>query len=98
MQKAGKIKGPLHVQFVMGVKNAMPVDRETFDFYVRTLKRLDPSATWTRSDAEGGQDQGPAARAVRDGSEERDAGRSRDIRLLCAHLETAGSERDLDPI
>ena len=47
MQKAGKIKGPLHVQFVMGVKNAMPVDREAFDFYVKTLKRLDPDATWT---------------------------------------------------
>ena len=30
MEKAGKMKGPLHVQFVMGVKNAMPVDRETF--------------------------------------------------------------------
>jgi uncharacterized protein (DUF849 family) len=47
MQQAGKIKGPLHVQFVMGVKNAMPVDRETFEFYVRTLQRLDPDATWT---------------------------------------------------
>ena len=47
MQKEGKIKGPLHVQFVMGVKNAMPVDRETFDFYVATLKRLAPDATWT---------------------------------------------------
>jgi 3-keto-5-aminohexanoate cleavage enzyme len=47
MQKAGKIDGPLHVQFVMGVKNAMPVDRETFEFYVTTLKRLAPDATWT---------------------------------------------------
>jgi 3-keto-5-aminohexanoate cleavage enzyme len=47
MQKAGKIKGPLHVQFVMGVKNAMPVDREVFDFYVRTLNRISPGATWT---------------------------------------------------
>jgi 3-oxoadipate:acetyl-CoA acetyltransferase len=47
MQKAGKIAGPLHVQFVMGVKNAMPVDRETFDFYVTTLQRLAPEATWT---------------------------------------------------
>ncbi len=47
MQKAGKIKGPLHVQFVMGVKNAMPVDRDTFEFYVKTLKRLAPDATWT---------------------------------------------------
>src|SRR5881392_3896121 len=47
MQKAGKIAGPLHVQFVMGVKNAMPVDREVFEFYVKTLKRLAPDATWT---------------------------------------------------
>src|SRR5438034_11123056 len=44
---AGKIVGPLHVQFVMGVKNAMPVDREVFEFYVNTLKRLAPDATWT---------------------------------------------------
>ena len=47
MQRAGKIEGPLHVQFVMGVRNAMPVDRETFEFYVRTLERLAPDATWT---------------------------------------------------
>lgn len=47
MQNEGKIKGPLHVQFVMGVKNAMPVDRQVFDFYVATLKRLAPEATWT---------------------------------------------------
>lgn len=47
MEKAGKIKGPLHVQFVMGVKNAMPVDRAVFEFYIATLKRLAPSATWT---------------------------------------------------
>src|SRR2546426_3609230 len=47
MHKAGKIEGPLHVQFVMGVKNAMPVDRETFEFYAQTLKRLAPDATWT---------------------------------------------------
>lgn len=47
MEVAGKIKGPLHVQFVMGVKNAMPVDRPSFDFYVDTLARLAPKATWT---------------------------------------------------
>jgi len=47
MQKAGRIAGPLHVQFVMGVKNAMPVDREVFEFYARTLARLAPDATWT---------------------------------------------------
>jgi uncharacterized protein (DUF849 family) len=47
MQQAGKIVGPLHIQFVMGIKNAMPVDREVFEFYVKTLKRLAPDATWT---------------------------------------------------
>lgn len=47
MAKAGRIQGPLHVQFVMGVKNAMPVDRPTFEYYVATLKRLAPDATWT---------------------------------------------------
>ncbi|MGF6754571.1 3-keto-5-aminohexanoate cleavage protein [Paraburkholderia sp. GAS334] len=47
MQQAGKIVGPLHLQFVMGIKNAMPVDRDVFEFYVRTLHRLAPDATWT---------------------------------------------------
>jgi uncharacterized protein (DUF849 family) len=47
MHKAGKITGPLHVQFVMGIKNAMPVDREVLEFYVKTLERLAPGATWT---------------------------------------------------
>ena len=47
MNRDGRIPGPLHVQFVMGVKNAMPVDREVFEFYVKTLHRLAPDATWT---------------------------------------------------
>ncbi len=47
MAEAGKIVSPLHVQFVMGVKNALPADRETFEFLVRTLARLAPDATWT---------------------------------------------------
>lgn len=29
-----------YVQFVMGVKNAMPVDRDVFDYYIHTVKRL----------------------------------------------------------
>ena len=47
MERDGRITGPLHVQFVMGIKNAMPVDREVFEFYARTLQRLSPNATWT---------------------------------------------------
>lgn len=47
MQADGRIVGPLHVQFVMGIRNAMPVDKPVFDFYVDTLKRLAPQATFT---------------------------------------------------
>ena len=47
MARDGRIEGPLHVQFVMGVRNAMPVDREALEFYVATLRRLAPDATWT---------------------------------------------------
>jgi uncharacterized protein (DUF849 family) len=60
MASDGRIKGPLHVQFVMGVKNAMPVDREVFEFYVRTLGRIAPGATWTGAGI--GRDQLPLAR------------------------------------
>jgi 3-keto-5-aminohexanoate cleavage enzyme len=46
MATDGRIEGPLYVQFVMGVKNAMPADRPSFDFYVETVKRLAPDARW----------------------------------------------------
>ena len=47
MQRAGRIIGPLHMQFVMGIRNAMPADREVLAFYVKTLARLAPGSTWT---------------------------------------------------
>ncbi|WP_295042973.1 3-keto-5-aminohexanoate cleavage protein [uncultured Paracoccus sp.] len=40
MWKAGQIRDRPYVQFVMGVKNAMPADREVFDYYIHTVKRL----------------------------------------------------------
>lgn len=46
MSQDGRLKGPLYVQFVMGVKNAMPCDRRVFDFYIETLNRLAPDALW----------------------------------------------------
>jgi len=46
MNRDGRIPGKLYVQFVMGVKNAMPVDRDVFDYYVRTMERLAPDAEW----------------------------------------------------
>ena len=46
MNKDGRIPGRLYVQFVMGVKNAMPVDRNVFDYYIKTMERLAPDAEW----------------------------------------------------
>jgi uncharacterized protein (DUF849 family) len=46
MSRDGRITGPLYVQFVMGVKNAMPCDRTVFDFYIETVRRLAPDAEW----------------------------------------------------
>ena len=46
MNKDGRIPGKLYVQFVMGVKNAMPCDREVFDYYIKTVQRLAPDAQW----------------------------------------------------
>jgi 3-keto-5-aminohexanoate cleavage enzyme len=40
MWRAGQIVARPYVQFVMGVKNAMPADREVFDYYVKTVHRL----------------------------------------------------------
>ena len=47
MMEAGELVRPLHVQFVMGIRNAMPARREAFDFMVEELGRLAPDATWT---------------------------------------------------
>ena len=46
MAADGRLKGPLYVQFVMGVKNAMPADEPILDFYIETLQRLAPDAQW----------------------------------------------------
>ncbi|MGE0280439.1 MAG: 3-keto-5-aminohexanoate cleavage protein [Rhizobiaceae bacterium] len=46
MAQDGRLKSPLYVQFVMGVKNAMPVDRDAFDYFVRTMRRLAPGGEW----------------------------------------------------
>lgn len=40
MWQAGQIAARPYVQFVMGVKNAMPADRAVFDYYIQTVHRL----------------------------------------------------------
>jgi 3-keto-5-aminohexanoate cleavage enzyme len=47
MADKGQLAGTPYVQFVMGVKNAMPADRHVFDVYVQTVQRLfGPDAPW----------------------------------------------------
>jgi 3-keto-5-aminohexanoate cleavage enzyme len=46
MHQKGQIRDTPYVQFVMGVKNAMPADKFVFDFYVETVHRLFPGAPW----------------------------------------------------
>ncbi len=46
MSKDGRLKGRLYIQFVMGVKNAMPVDKDVFDYYIKSVERLLPNANW----------------------------------------------------
>ena len=46
MSKDGRLPRKLYVQFVMGVKNAMPVDKDVFDYYVKTMERLAPDSEW----------------------------------------------------
>jgi len=55
MNRDGRIPGTLYVQFVMGVKNAMPVDRDVFDYYVKTMQRLAPEAEWCGAGVGAGQ-------------------------------------------
>lgn len=43
----GLIKPPAHVQFVMGLKNALPVKESILDFLISELKDVMPEATWT---------------------------------------------------
>jgi uncharacterized protein (DUF849 family) len=45
--KAGLLRAPVHVQFVLGLKNALPARRELLEFLVRELAAVLPGSTWT---------------------------------------------------
>lgn len=46
LHEEGRLYGKLYVQFVMGVKNAMPADKDVFDFYVQLMQARAPQAEW----------------------------------------------------
>lgn len=45
--KRGLLKPPPHVQFVLGIKGAMPARRSILEFLVSEMKAVLPGATWT---------------------------------------------------
>jgi 3-oxoadipate:acetyl-CoA acetyltransferase len=45
--KQGLLAAPVHVQFVLGLKNALPARRELLVFLISELQSLLPGATWT---------------------------------------------------
>lgn len=45
--KAGELASPLHVQFVFGLENTLPPEKDILAFEVAQLQRLLPDATWT---------------------------------------------------
>ncbi len=51
----GRLQSKPYIQFVMGVKNAMPVDRDVFDFYIKTTERLLPEVQWCAAGIGAGQ-------------------------------------------
>ena len=55
MSSKGALNGKLYIQFVMGVKNAMPVDKNVFDYYVETVNRLAPNTEWCGAGIGAGQ-------------------------------------------
>jgi 3-keto-5-aminohexanoate cleavage enzyme len=45
--KRGLLKAPPHVQFVMGIKGAMPARRSILEFMIAEMNAVLPGATWT---------------------------------------------------
>lgn len=46
MAEKGLLKGPIHMQFILGIPNALPARREVLEFEVAQLHKLMPEATW----------------------------------------------------
>jgi len=45
--RRGLLTAPAHVQFVLGLKNALPARRELLEFLVKELEAVLPGSTWT---------------------------------------------------
>lgn len=46
LEKQGLLKGPVHLQFVLGIPNALPARRSVLEFLISEKNDLMPDATW----------------------------------------------------
>jgi uncharacterized protein (DUF849 family) len=47
LAERGLLRRPAHVQFVLGIKNALPASEPTLDVLIKELDRVMPDATWS---------------------------------------------------
>jgi uncharacterized protein (DUF849 family) len=55
LMERGLLKPPLHVQFVLGIPNSLPVREKVLDFMWAELQEVLPDATWTAAGTARGQ-------------------------------------------
>jgi 3-keto-5-aminohexanoate cleavage enzyme len=80
-----------HVQFVMGVQNAMPADEHLLDLMLGELRRILPKATWTAAGI--GRHQAPVMEwALRRGADAVRTGLEDNIRITKDRLAASNAE------
>jgi uncharacterized protein (DUF849 family) len=88
---AGLMDDRPHVQFVMGVKNALPADEHVLDILLAELKLLIPAASWTAAGI--GRDQLPVMSwALRHGAQAVRTGLEDNIRVAKGRLAANNAE------
>jgi 3-keto-5-aminohexanoate cleavage enzyme len=88
---AGLMDERPHVQFVMGVKNALPADEHVLDILLAELKRLLAAASWTAAGI--GRNQSPVMSwALRRGAEAVRTGLEDNIRVAKDRLAASNAE------
>ena len=75
-----------HVQFIMGIKNALPADEHLLDLLLMELKRLAPKATWTVAGIGRHQSEFMVLRVLRRGGDAVRTGLEDNIRLTHERL------------
>ncbi|MBN8941191.1 MAG: 3-keto-5-aminohexanoate cleavage protein [Rhizobiales bacterium] len=89
--EAGLMDDHPHVQFVMGVENAMPADEHLLDVMLGELRRLLPRATWTAAGI--GRGQAPVMEwALKRGADAVRTGLEDNIRISKERLAASNAE------